>query len=361
LETHADETEPTPRRPLRWPAGLGGRSEKTVAQLLVTPGQLLLGFIVLFPAVAAIYLGFTDFDPTSGYLWFDAYRGWHWFSNYWEALTSFDSSNLWIGGGFWNSIFRTAAVTVIATGVELALGFALALLLLKPFRGRGVLTVVFLLPMMVVPAVTGFIFYMLFQTQGPVNGILTFFGHDLLHVTGHIAVPWLSDPNIVLFSVIIADIWQWTPLMFLILLSGLVALPEDQMNAARILGAKFWHQFRYLVLPMMWPIILIAVIIRAIETFKIFDSAYLLTQGGPGDATTTISVYLYRVVIRDTQRWGYGSAVAILVLIMVSLVAIRAIRPIEAAQEESIEQFVGSEARATAISVEDAIEAEVQR
>jgi multiple sugar transport system permease protein len=359
LEPHAGETESKPRRPLRWPAGLG-RSEKTVAQLLITPGQLLMAFIVLFPASVAIYLGFTDFDPTSGYLWYHAYKGWHWFASYWEALKSIDAANLWIGSGFWNAIFRTAAVTVAATGVELALGFALALLLLKAFRGRGVLTVVFLLPMMVVPAVTGFIFYMLFQTQGPVNGILTFFLHDLLHLTGHIAVPWLSDPNIALFSVMIADIWQWTPLMFLILLSGLVALPEDQMNAARILGAKFWHQLRYLILPMMWPIILIAVIIRAIETFKIFDSAYLLTQGGPGDATTTISVFLYRVVIRDSQRWGYGSAVAILVLIMVSLVAIRAIRPIEAAQEESIEELFGSETPAKAVDVEDAIEAEVR-
>ena len=90
-------------------------------------------------------------------------------------------------------------------------------------------------------------------------------------------------------SVIVADIWQWTPLMFLILLSGLVALPEDQMNAARILGAGFWHQFRYLMLPMMWPIILIAIIIRSIEVFKIFDSDWLMTTGGPGDATTTIS------------------------------------------------------------------------
>ena len=88
----------------------------------------------------------------------------------------------------------------------------------------------------------------------------------------------------------VVDIWQWTPLMFLILLSGLVALPEDQMNAARILGASSWHQFRYLILPMMKPIILIALIIRSIEVFKIFDAVYLLTQGGPGDASTTISV-----------------------------------------------------------------------
>jgi multiple sugar transport system permease protein len=354
------EPEPRPRRLLRWPAGFGGRSEKTLAQLLVTPGQLLMAFIVLFPASVAIYLGFTNFDPTSGYLWFDAYRGWIWFGNYWEALKSGDFTNWWTGGGFWNAIIRTTVVTVICTAVELALGFVLALLLVKSFRGRGIVTVVFLLPMMVIPAVTGFIFYMLFQTQGPINGILTFFLHDLLHLTGHIAVPWLSDPNIALFSVMVADIWQWTPLMFLILLSGLAALPEDQMSAARILGARYRHQFRYLILPMMWPIILIAVIIRAIETFKIFDSAYLMTQGGPGDATTTVSVYLYRVVFKDTQRWGYGSAVALLVLILVSLVAIRAIRPIEAAQEETIEGLAGGKVQAADVKIEDAIEAEAR-
>ncbi len=317
-----------------------------------------MAFIVLFPAAVAIYLAFTDFQPTSGYPWYEAYRGWHWFGNYWEGLRS--TGNLWIGGGFWMSVFRTAVVVILGVGVELGLGFALALLFVKGFRGRSVLTVVFLLPMMVVPAVTGFIFYMLFQTQGPVNGVLTFFLHDVLHATGQIHVPWLSDPNIALFAVIVADIWQWTPLMFLILLSGLVALPEDQMNAARILGAKFWHQFRYLVLPMMWPIILIAVIIRSIETFKIFDSAWLLTSGGPGDATSTISVYLYRETIAQSSRWGYGSAVAILVLIAVSVMAFFAIRPIEAAQEETLEELVGAGAPAQAVSVEQAIEAEAR-
>ncbi len=132
------------------------------------------------------------------------------------------------------------------------------------------------------------------------------------------------------------------------------------MNAARILGARFWHQFRYLILPMMWPIILIAVIIRAIETFKIFDSAWLMTNGGPGDATSTISVYLYRNTIADTSRWGYGSAVAILVLIMVSLIAIPAIRPIEAAQEETMEELVGADVLRETQNIEDAIEAEAR-
>ena len=152
--------------------------------------------------------------------------------------------------------------------------------------------------MMVVPAVSGFIFFMIFQVDGPLNQAL-----------GAIARPrrrastGSTTPGIVMWSAITVDIWQWTPLMFLILLSGLVALPEDQMNQARILGASFWHQFRYLMLPMMWPIILIALIIRAIEVFKVFDAPFLLTGGGPGEASTTISIWMYREVIINS-RWG---------------------------------------------------------
>ncbi len=312
---------------------LGGRSERRIAELLITPGRLLLLFLVAFPAGVAIYISFTGWTPTSGYPWYQAYKLWIWFDNYWEALS---------GGAFWSAIWRTVIVTVLAVGVEFVLGFTLALLFVKEFRGRSLLTVLFLLPMMVVPAVTGFIFYMLFQTQGPVNAALTLVFDDLLGLTGPIQIPWLSDPDIAIYPVIMADIWQWTPLMFLIFLSGLVALPEDQMNQARILGAGFWHQLRYLVLPMMKPIILIALIIRAMEVFKIFDSAWLMTQGGPGDATSTISVFLYRETFINA-RWGYASAVAIIVLVLVSVVAIQAIRPIEAAQEETLEDLLTAE------------------
>ena len=118
---------------------------------------------------------------------------------------------------------------VVCVAVEFVLGFALALLLLKEFRGRGLVAVFFLLPMMVVPAVSGFIFFMLFQSDGPLNeGLAAVFGPDSR--TGS------QNPDIAIWSVIMVDIWQWTPLMFLIFLSGLAALPEDQMNAARILG-----------------------------------------------------------------------------------------------------------------------------
>ena len=118
----------------------------------------------------------------------------------------------------------------------------------------------------------------------------------------------------------VADIWQWTPLMFLIFLSGLVALPEDQMNAARILGAGFWHQLRYLILPMMKPVILIALIIRSIEVFKLFDADLHPDPGRAGRRRPRTSRSSSTDETAENTRWGYASAVAIIVLIMVSIV-----------------------------------------
>ena len=172
-----------------------------------------------------------------------AYEYWYWFDGYWEVLRD---------GTFWAAMWRTVLFMVVAVGMEFLIGFGLAMLFLKQFPGRGVLTLFFLLPMMVVPAVSGFVFFMIFQVDGPLNQALSLLlGHQ-------VTILWLEDPSLALWSAMVVDIWQWTPLMFLILLSGLVALPEDQMSQARILGANSWHQFRYLILPMMKPIILIA-------------------------------------------------------------------------------------------------------
>jgi multiple sugar transport system permease protein len=302
---------------------VGGRSEKSVAALLTAPGQLVMLFIVLFPAALAIYLGFTAWTPTSGDDVWHAYRYWYWFDGYWEALND---------GTFWAAMWRTVLFMVVSVTAEFAIGFGLAMLFLKEFRGRGVLTLFFLLPMMVVPAVSGFVFFMIFQVDGPLNeGLSLLLGHD-------VTILWLQNPSLALWSAMVVDIWQWTPLMFLILLSGLVALPEDQMSQARILGANSWHQFRYLILPMMKPIILIALIIRSIEVFKVFDAVYLLTGGGPGDASTTISVWMYREVIINS-RWGYACAAALIVLIIVTVAGAFAVRPIEAGQESTLEEL----------------------
>ena len=302
-------------------------------------------FIVLFPALVAVYIGFTEWTPINGTTFWHAYKNWHWFSGYTEAFGS---------GEFWSAVWRTVLITTVCTVVEAFLGFTLAMLLVKDFPGRGLVMVYFLLPMMVVPAVSGFIFQMLFQVDGPINGMLSFVW------PGDVTLQWLSDPSLAIWGVMIADIWQWTPLMFLIFLSGLVALPEDQMNAARILGAGFFPQFTRLIIPMMRPILLIAVIIRAMEIFKLFDPIIIMTQGGPGTATQNLSVYFYRLT-NVSGRWGYACAVALLVLIALSIVAKQAIKPIERAQNESLEELMGAGPEETpAERIEDAIDAEAE-
>ena len=128
----------------------------------------------------------------------------------------------------------------------------------------------------------------------------------------------------------IADIWQWTPLMFLILLAGLVGVPEDQIKAATLLGANSWQRFTTIVLPKMKTIIIIALAIRVIENFKIFDTLYIMTGGGPGVATETISVYIYKVTTQDLI-WGYVAAIALAILIVLSIAAVFAMKRMAAA------------------------------
>jgi multiple sugar transport system permease protein len=169
-------------------------------------------------------------------------------------------------------------------------------------------------------------FYILFQSGGPVNDLLS----ALLGQP--VAIAWLSHPTLALVAVMIADIWQWTPLMFLILLAGLAGVPDDQLKAATLLGAGPWQRFRTIVLPRMKTIIVIALAIRVIECFKIFDTLYIMTGGGPGVATETISVYIYKITTQDLI-WGYVAAIALAILIALSILCIWAMKRMARASE----------------------------
>ncbi len=291
--------------------------ERSLGRRLVLPGQLLLVLLVVFPALLEVYVSLTSWTPTGGTEWYLAYQDWSWFSNYWEGITS---------TSFVTTVVRTVIITVIAVGLEFLFGFLLAVLYAEHFPVKRVLTVLMLVPMMVIPAVSGFVFFLLLQSTGPINKILS------LIVPGDVMIPWLSSPTWAPISVIIVDVWQWTPLMFLIMLAGILAVPDDQMKAANILGASWSFRLRTLVIPMMKPIIIIALIIRSMEAFKMFDAPWLLTQGGPGEASSTISVALYRDAFQSAQ-WSYVAALAIMIMIMISLVASRAIRPLEVRSE----------------------------
>ena len=158
--------------------------------------------------------------------------------------------------------------------------------------------------------VVGLMFYMCFQGTGPINS--------------HLGLPasytWLTDTNRALISVIVAEIWQWTPLMFLILLAGMLGVPADQLLAAKLLGGSNLQNFIKIVVPRMKNVIVIALVLRSVECFKIFDVVYIMTKGGPGVKTQTISVYLYKLTFADLN-WSYVAAIGLTILAGLSVLA----------------------------------------
>lgn len=274
----------------------------------------LLYFLGVFPLALEIYVSLTDWYPIGGqqYFWDSRFIG---LGNFLEL-----SGDALFGG----SILRTVLVVVVAIFLEFVFGLILALLFMDRFRGKTIFTSIVLLPMMTVPAVTGYIFRMLFLHAGPVNDALSAIAGS------RVSVGWLTSAWPALVAVILMDVWQWTPLFFLILLSGLLALPQDPINAAYVLGASKWQAFRHIMLPMMKPIILVGVVIRTMDAIKIFDGVFLMTHGGPGYSTQTLSLFLYEIGFKY-MRLGYTAAMALTVLISLALftryVAIKPLKP----------------------------------
>lgn len=277
---------------------------RSLARKLLLPTQLLLVFIVAFPLCMQLYIAMTWWTPLDGDPWYLAYESWIWFLNY---IDLFQDESLW------NAVWRTVLFVLISVPIEFALGLALAALFYEGVAARPFFYSILLMPMMIVPAVTGYIFFLMFQQTGPVNAFLAFFMSDAAQIN------WLSDVDRAFAAVIIADVWQWTPLMFLILYAGLMSVPDDQMRAATILGASWWHRFSRIALPRIKAVIVIAIGLRVIEAFKIFDPIFIMTSGGPGVATESLSLYLYKRTFQDLE-WSYVAAIGITVLIILSII-----------------------------------------
>ncbi|MBW3095990.1 sugar ABC transporter permease [Pseudohoeflea sp. DP4N28-3] len=284
---------------------LASADQRRLGFYLTLPTQILVLFIAVFPLLMQLYISMTDWTPLSGLNWTRAYELWAGFANYRDL---FDDDR------FFGALWRTFLIIIIAVPIEFLLGLAIAMLFMEEFPAKKVFYSALLVPMMIVPAVAGYMFFLLFQSDGPINQLLSLF-------TGSkVAISWLSDPDLALAVVIMADIWQWTPLMFLILLAGLLGVPNDQLKAATLLGASPWQRFVTIVLPKIKTIMIIAVAIRTIELFKIFDTLYIMTAGGPGVATETISVFIYKITTLELV-WGYVAALALLILVTLSIVA----------------------------------------
>ena len=273
---------------------------------MTIPAQLLLVFIVTFPALMLIYLSLTWWGPLDGTTWIYAFESLNWFDNYVEIFQD---------GRLWGSVGRTFVIMAVVVPIEFLLGLGLATLFVDRFHGKRIFYVILLMPMMIVPSVAGYMFFMLFQSNGPINQIIS-------GITGlDFDVVWLGHPIRSMIAIMVADIWQWTPLMFLILLAGIISVPEDQLKAATLLGANWFHKFWRIVLPRMKIVMVIALVIRSVEAFKLFDIMWIMTKGGPGYSTETISVYIYKLTFFDLE-WAYVSTAGLVIMIFLSLFAV---------------------------------------
>jgi multiple sugar transport system permease protein len=278
---------------------------------IALPAQMTVMAVVLVPTIIVIWLSVTDWQPTGGTPWYQAEAVWFW--NYYDL---FQDSR------FINAVVRTCLVVGVCVVAEFLLAMGLALLFLDEWPWRKIAVSIIILPMMIVPVDAANAFFMLFNERGPINYLIT------VVMGRRFEFAWLADPNWALMPIMLAEIWQWTPLMFLLLLTGLMSLPQNQVRAAYVLGASRMQIFFRVMLPLLAPVIIIALLVRSIETFKIFDPVYILTRGGPGAATETISMFMYNGAF-VYFRIGYIAAAALMILVLVASICIALSRPLK--------------------------------
>jgi multiple sugar transport system permease protein len=209
---------------------------------------------------------------------------------------------------------QSAVITLIfvvcGVTVQMTLGMALAILFSRPMPLRGLLRTVMTMPLFATPIAVGFLFFTIFYEEGGLaNGLL------------HLKTPWLSNPYWALASVTIVDIWQWTPFCFLVFLAALQGIPEDYYEAAMLETKSGWVVLRYITLPVLQPTVVLVLLLRITEAFKVFDIPFTLTAGGPGVATQVLTMYAYRVGMRFFD-FGYSSSISILLFILVTAIII---------------------------------------
>jgi multiple sugar transport system permease protein len=214
---------------------------------------------------------------------------------------------------FLNALKNTAIYTVSGVSVEFVLGMAFALILTERFRARNIFRTIFLTPMMLPPIVVAIIFKIIYMQQyGVANWLLSLVG-----IKGML---WEAGPKTALFSLILVDIWEWTPFMFLILLAGMQSIPEDPYEAAKVDGASWFQVFRHITFPLLTPAVLIALLLRLMDTLRIFDQVFVMTGGGPANATETLSLYVYQTGFRFFDV-GYATAMSFILLILTTVIS----------------------------------------
>ncbi len=267
---------------------------------------------ILVMAAACLYPVFTAFQ-LAGYKW---EMGTPWESAQWVGLDNFISA--FQNEQVWSSLWTTLLFAGVCVAAEMVLGIALALALEHPVRGMSVFRTIFILPMMIAPIAVGLAWRYMFDAQfGLINAAL-----GLVGIKG---LTWLADPTLAFIAIVIADIWQWTPFVFIMMLAALASVDSAVIEAARIDGAKWWQQIFLVKLPMIMHVIAITLMMRLIDAFRVLEVIYVLTFGGPGNNTEILALHIYKTAFVG-QQMGVAAAVSVLLLVVVAALSWAALR-----------------------------------
>lgn len=277
---------------------------------LLAPLVALIFFVLTPVLLLQLYFSFHQWTVYLGSWWDAEFVGIDLFR---EVLT--DPRFGW-------AVVRSLAFATGSTIGCFVCGFGLAYLMYKPFRGNGLYYIIFILPMLTVPVVVAYTAEMMLYADGPVNHVISFLvGHDF-------RVAWLTNPHIALTTAALLEIWNWTPFSFIIMLAGLAAIPKEPIEAAEILGASKWRIFWEIQVPLLRPVILLALVLRFLEAMAEFPKTWALFQGGPGTATETLPVYIFMTTWQYFQisKGAAMSYIVMMMMIVIVLIAIRLLR-----------------------------------
>jgi multiple sugar transport system permease protein len=211
---------------------------------------------------------------------------------------------------FWNALRNTVYFTAVSVTLELVLGLCIAMLLNRHFRGKGMVRALVLLPWAIPTVVSAKMWEWMYNTDfGVLNYLLG------------IKINWLGSPFWALNAAIFMDVWKTTPFVAILLIAGLQVIPEDLYRAARVDGAGSWHVFRKITLPLLKPAVLVVLLFRTLDAFRVFDAVYVLTGGGPANTTETLSIYAYKILFQ-TLQFGYGSTLSVIVFLCTGMISI---------------------------------------
>ena len=301
LDSHGNDPGVKMRR-------LGRILEIRLPMILVAPAILILLLVGLFPMIYSLVVSFQKITMTDNDTSF-------------AGLINY--AELFRDGRLWASLAHTAVIAIVALPLELLIGFLMAQLFLDKMPGRQIFVALLVLPTVISPIVAGATWRLMFDVRfGPIGQILsTILGEP-------VRILWTINPLFVYPAIIVCEVWQWSPFMFLLLLAALSNVDQSQLEAAELDGASYWRVLRMIILPAITPVVAVASLIRGLDLVRVFDIIWALTEGGPGSFTETISLYTYVQGFSQFET-SYTAAIAFLVIAILTAIATFALKRME--------------------------------